>query len=72
MGECIHGLTDKTCSICMEPQKNKAALWETYDGGNEQGILAKYPGHCGECHNDIEVGDPLVHVDDRWIHEDCK
>lgn len=32
---------------------------------------ALYPGECPGCLDDIEPGDTIVRLDDRWVCEDC-
>lgn len=35
-------------------------------------IEAREEGRCGACDEPINVGDPIVCMDDEWIHEDCE
>jgi hypothetical protein len=32
---------------------------------------ARYAGHCHECHERIEPGEPITYDDDRIVHADC-
>lgn len=35
-------------------------------------FIARYDGHCAECHDDIEEGDLITYSDDdETVHEGC-
>lgn len=34
-------------------------------------IRARWRGPCGLCEALIEEGDPIVYVDDEWVHATC-
>lgn len=35
-------------------------------------FIARYPGRCGVCGEDIDVGDECHYVDDEVCHEGCE
>lgn len=39
---------------------------------NHNVVIAKFPGVCLVCHQEIEVGDSIVMDDEEiWIHSSC-
>ena len=35
-------------------------------------VEAQFESRCSACGEVIDVGDPIVAVDDEWIHEECE
>lgn len=34
-------------------------------------VLARFDSKCGICLDTIFEGDPMVKVEEEWVHEDC-
>lgn len=68
--ECPHGMEDPSwCSIC----KHKGELVIDLSGADsEYEFIAKYEGWCGECREEISIGDHCLHLENgRNVHKTC-
>lgn len=63
--ECIHGMTDASCSICLHPRRPS-----TRTPGPRIGkvITARFSHKCAACDERIYEGDRLGIDGDEWIH----
>lgn len=68
MAECLHGLDESWCSLCLHPRRRDDAPVLTMAL-----FKAKWPGFCKPCETSIEVGQMIYKLSDgTYVHESCE
>lgn len=72
MTECEHWSMPGMCPVSGCTNERPEDVWVRLGkGGPRRTAVAAYDGRCMGCAGPIREGDQLVHVDDRWIHQEC-